>query len=142
MDKKIEIGNGVRFKYSLWDLEGKQIWDSELPMYSVIGTNELLPIVESNLVGMHIGESKRIIVNPEDGFGPRDENLIIDIDRSSILGEINVADYVTTRIKNRIVTAEVVSLTDEKVKLDLNNPLAGKGFIFEVVITEIKLIEN
>ena len=142
MTKNVQKGDGVRFSYTMWDLEGKQIWESEFPMYSEIGSNALLPIVENSLIGMHIGENKRIVVNPEDGFGARDENLIIDIDKSSINGEINVGNYVTTRIKNRIVTAEVLSMTDDKVKLDLNNPLAGKGFIFEVVIVDIKLIES
>lgn len=142
MDKKVEIGNGVRFKYTMWDLDGKQIWDSEVPMYSVIGANDLLPIVESNLLGTHIGESKRIIVNPEDGFGPRDENLVIDIDKSAIKDEISIGNHVTTRIKDRIITAEVISISDDKVKLDMNNPLAGKGFIFEFVVVDIKTIEN
>src|SRR5262249_32594174 len=56
--------------------------DGGEPIVYVHGYGMLVPGLEAGLAGMHAGDEKEIVVPAVEGFGERDEDLIVEIDRA------------------------------------------------------------
>ena len=55
---------------------------SARPMKIKVGDSELPPTVEMAVVGMKKGESKKIRVAPDEGYGPRLKDLLHEVPRT------------------------------------------------------------
>lgn len=70
----IADGKQVSLEYTL-TLEDKSQIDSNVgkePLVFTQGAHEIIPGLEKKLFGMKVGESKKIEVSPEEGYGPVD----------------------------------------------------------------------
>ncbi len=106
----------------------------------IIGHGDLLPEVEQAVIGMTPGESKTVIVPKGKGYGPRRDELIQVIDRN---------DYpkgITPRVGQKIrlpaddydvLNATVIEVTDSKITVDINHPLADQDILFQITLVEI-----
>jgi len=106
------------------------------PMLVAIGWNWLLAALEEEMVGMKVGESKTIEVPPEKGAGPRDPNLIKKIPLTKLQkqgAKGYKGEEITFGRERGIVTASL----GRTVRVDFNNPLAGKTLIFDITVKEI-----
>ncbi len=106
------------------------------PMLVAIGWNWLLAALEEEMVGMKVGESKTVEVPPEKGAGPRDPNLIKKIPLMKLRKQ-GARGYkgeeITFGRERGVVTAEL----GRTVRVDFNNPLAGKTLIFDITVNKI-----
>lgn len=136
----IETGKKVKFNYTL-SVDGEVVDSSEQagPFEYTHGNNEIPPGLEVELMGLKAGEKKNIVVPPEVGFGPVDENAIVEVPRSRLPeGEVQVGAVLETQTASGdVLQAELVELKDDKAVLNFNHPLAGKTLTFDVEITEI-----
>ena len=97
-----------------------------------LGENQLPPTVENTLVGMTAGESRKVRVPPEEGYGARQKELLQTIGRNSlppsitpkpgmILGLNVVKDGVNVQVPATVMEVK----SDNTVLIDYNHPLAG-----------------
>lgn len=110
------------------------------PLKFVVGFGQVIPGFETALIGMKVGEEKSIHIKCEDAYGERNDKLQQEVPRSAIPKDLVVK--VGTKLALRaptgqVVPAEVISVTDEKVKLDLNHPLSGKDLNFKLKVVSI-----
>jgi peptidylprolyl isomerase len=106
------------------------------PMLVAIGWNWLLAALEEELIGMKTGEKKTIEVPPEKGAGPKDPNLI------KTIAKVKLDKHGVKAIKGEEVNfgreqGVIIQVLGRTVRVDFNNPLAGKTLVFDVTVREI-----
>jgi len=123
-------------------LDDGQVFDSSEgrePLEFVVGSGQLIPGFEKALNGMSPGEEKTVTLEPEDAYGPYEDDLVIDGPRSSFpAGEIRVGQSYTVQLaKGDEAEARVLSVTADRVKMDFNHPLAGKRLTFRLRVVSV-----
>jgi FKBP-type peptidyl-prolyl cis-trans isomerase SlyD len=114
--------------------------DSE-PIQFLQGVGQILPALEKRLYGMEVGDQKTIILNPEEGYGLLDEEAYADYDRSEFPAEIPLKPGVELQIKDEEGTnhyARIEAVDARNVRLNFNQPLAGKELTFKVRIVALR----
>ncbi len=150
---KIAANKFVSAEYDLY-VDGEKEGELELmekatanePLSFVFGVGMMLPKFEENLFGLAQGDTFDFTINNEDAYGPYIDENVIDLDRSvfEIDGKLdeemvyagNVVPLMDTE-GNRL-NAEIVEVGTEKVKVDLNHPLAGETLHFKGKVLEVR----
>jgi FKBP-type peptidyl-prolyl cis-trans isomerase SlyD len=142
--KTIQSNARVVLEYTLRDDKGVVLDSSDAddgePIVYVHGYGMLVPGLEAALVGLAVGEAKDVIVTPEEGFGDRDEELVLEIDRSEFPDPKNVSledEVVAESPDGDEVPMRVVEVKKDTVVVDANHPLAGVTLRYSVKVTEV-----
>ena len=106
----------------------------------VLGSHQVFPALEEALLGLKIGDTKQVVLNPEEAYGPvvPDAYREVDIDTvpapyrytGAVLGVQDPAGGVYP-----IRVHEIKK--EEKVVLDFNHPLAGHALGFDVKVMDV-----
>jgi FKBP-type peptidyl-prolyl cis-trans isomerase SlyD len=134
----------VVLEYTLKDDKGEVLDSSDAedgePIVYVHGYGMLVPGLESALMGLALGEAKDVTVSPDEGFGDRDDELVLEIDRSDFPEpkNVNIGDEVVAESPDGDeVPMRVVEVKEETVIVDANHPLAGVTLRYSVKVKEI-----
>lgn len=114
--------------------------DEGEPLVFVLGTAQVIPGFENAIYGMNTGDRKTVVIAAGDGYGPREEALVMNIDRGQIPAEIEVEvgqRLQMERSDGETMRVTVTHVTDEIVTLDGNHPLAGEDLTFEITLVRI-----
>lgn len=150
---KITANKAVSAEYELYvdgenegELELMEKATVEQPLSFVYGVGMMLPKFEENLFGMQVGDKFDFVINTEDAYGEYDDDSVIDLDKAifeidgkiddEVIFEGNVVPLMDSE-GNR-VNAQVVSINDTHVKVDLNHPLAGENLHFKGSVLEVR----
>jgi FKBP-type peptidyl-prolyl cis-trans isomerase SlyD len=138
----IEKGSTVKIDYTLKDDKG-EVLDSNSgkePLAFRQGAQQIIPGLDKALLGMKVGDTKKVVVKPEEGYGKVDPKAEAEVPREALP---EGAAVVGTRLMARgqdgnphPVTVKVVK--DKTVVLDLNHPLAGKTLVFDIKVVSIE----
>jgi peptidylprolyl isomerase len=111
------------------------------PLRIFIGEKAVILGLEEGLLGMRIGEKKKIVVNPNKAYGKYHNDLVQEMPLSKIPPEVTpVKDMVFTQQSRsgRTIYTKVIQVNRDTVIIDLNHPLAGKTLVFDLVVMDIK----
>lgn len=114
------------------------------PMRVKIGKSDLPPTVENALRKMNIGDTQKIRVPPEEGYGPRQKNLLQTIESQEMVDSIKpmpgmiLSLNVTKDGEEQKVPATVIEVEGAKVTIDYNHPLAGHHLTYEIELIDIE----
>ncbi|HEX9341102.1 MAG TPA: FKBP-type peptidyl-prolyl cis-trans isomerase [Thermoplasmata archaeon] len=100
----------------------------------VVGRGRLFEGLEEALLRATLGEPKEVVIPPEKGAGARDPRLVeLRTEREFLRQEINpeVGMEVSIKGKHGVVTA----VSAGRVRVDFNNPLAGKTLKYAFRVT-------
>ena len=124
-------------------LEDGTVFDSSVnrdPLQFTLGEGLLIPGFEQAVLGMSPGKSTTAEVSADEAYGPHRQEMVVEIDRQEFpphlqpeVGQqlqIPQSDGRTTRL---IVT----DVSEQKVTLDANHPLAGRDLTFDIQLLEI-----
>ncbi|MGD8255108.1 MAG: FKBP-type peptidyl-prolyl cis-trans isomerase [Syntrophobacterales bacterium] len=115
------------------------------PFEFTIGEKNVLPKFEGAVIGMKEGESKTVLIAPEDAYGVRDEKRVFTAEKSEI------PDHITPEVGKKIqvqmgsgqmAILTVLEVSEDKVTFDANDPLAGEELTFEIKLLEIVVKEE
>ena len=139
---KVQDGQVVSMDYTLLvDGEVLDTSSGHEPLEFLQGSGNIIPGLEQELYGMAVGESKKVIVQPEEGYGILDPDAFVDVPReqfpSNIPLEVGIEIQVTDQGGNPM-NARIDSVETDTVKLDFNHPLAGKELSFAVKIADLR----
>jgi len=137
----VTVNSTVKVNYT-GKLENGDIFDSSLnegrePLIAKLGMGKLIRGFEAGLVGMTIGESKTIEIEPKDAYGLVSEDMIVEVPIDNIPKGAKVGDMLQSMTNAGPVNVSVISVNEKTVTLDANHPLAGKKLIFELEVLEI-----
>lgn len=114
------------------------------PLRTQIGNNDLPPTVEEALCQMTVGERRKIRVPPEEGFGPRQKDLLQTIDNQNMIDTLQPKPGMVLALKidkdgvEEKVPATVISVEGSLVTVDYNHPLAGHHLTYELTLLDIQ----
>lgn len=114
------------------------------PFQVTIGASELPPTVENALVGLEVGQQRKIKVTPDEGYGPRQKDLLQTIGNKAFIEKINpkpgmiLSLKVTREGQDHQVPATVIEVKEDSVVVDYNHPLAGHNLTYEITILDIQ----
>jgi peptidylprolyl isomerase len=111
------------------------------PVEFTIGKGEVISGFENAVIGMEVGEEKTVKVPPEEAFGERQEELVINVNRSHFPEHITpvIGEQLQIGLKGSDpINATVVDLSEDTVTLDGNHPLAGYTLINNILLIAIK----
>jgi len=107
----------------------------------------MLPLFEEALKGKKTGDKFDFRIGCEDAYGPYDTDAVLTLDKKLFYngdGEFDDERVVVGQmvpmqtVDGQIVRAMVVEITDDKVTIDLNDPLAGENLHFVGEILEVR----
>ncbi len=133
----------VSIHYTLTDDDGETLDTSSGgdPLMYLHGAGNLIPGLEKALAGKSVGEQLEATIQPEDGYGAVDSELVQlvpheafeDIDEIEVGMELEADD---PEGESRLVVVQEV--TEEGVLIDGNHPLAGQVLHFDVTVANIR----
>ncbi len=141
-DLKVQDGQVVSMEYTL-RVDG-EVLDSSAghgPLEFLQGAGNIIPGLEQELYGMGLGESKKVIVQPEDGYGEIDPQAFVDVPRDQFPSDIPMEEGVEIQVTDESgqpMSARIDFVSDDSVRLDFNHPLAGKELHFDMKIVSMR----
>lgn len=135
-------GDTVKIHYT-GKLQDGTIFDSSAgrePLSFTIGSGHVIPGFEEAVIGMAENETKNVTIPVDQAYGPRNEELLINVPRNQVPADINPEKGQRLQIQgpgNQPVLVVVTEVNDEYIVLDANPPLAGKDLIFDIELVEI-----
>lgn len=138
----VRAGKLVSIEYTL-RLDDQIVLDTNVggkPLSYIHGLEQLMPGLEKGLKGLAVGESKKIIVPPEEGYGPVDAHAYMEADKSRIPPEsLKIGALVEGQDSTgRPIYPRIKEIGEKEVILDYNHPLAGQVLYFDVKVLDIQ----
>lgn len=138
----IKNGDRVKVHYT-GKLKDGEIFDSSLerePLEFIVGTGQLIAGFENAIRGSEPGDKITVKIDPEQGYGQPDQDLVFSVSRAQVPDHIPLKVgtplQLTSEKGNMDVT--ITEVGPEEITLDANHPLAGKDLEFEIEILEAK----
>tara|TARA_R100000008_G_scaffold85545_2_gene75778 strand:- start:868 stop:1299 length:432 start_codon:yes stop_codon:yes gene_type:complete len=141
---KVENGHNVKVHYVGTLEDGSEFDNSHNRGETLefeVGAGKMIKGFDSALVGMTVGESKKITLSPDQAYGERIEEAMQTVPKTTFPAEFSLEEGQVVRGANRAgqpMMAIIAELTNDEVVLDLNHPLAGKELNFEIELVEIQ----
>ncbi|NIM49936.1 MAG: peptidylprolyl isomerase [Gemmatimonadales bacterium] len=123
-------------------LDDGTVFDSSIdrdPIKFTIGDQTVIRGVEDAVVGLRVGEKKKVVIGPEDAYGPHLKDKVAVVDRSQLPDDLEprTGTILKGRSPKGTIMLTITDVTEDQVTLDANHPLAGKQLTFELEIMEI-----
>lgn len=131
------------YKGTLDNGEIFQIIEKETPMVVKIGNSDIPPTLEQSIMEMKVGQTRKIRVSADEGFGPRQKDLVQTIDSEEMIKSINPKPGMILSLKvdkdevEEKIPATVIKVDGSKITVDYNHPLAGHHLNYDLTLTEI-----
>ena len=139
---KIANNTVAAIDYTLTNAKGEVIDSSEgmEPLSYLHGAQNIIPGLERELDGLVVGDEKSVVVQPADGYGVHDENLIVTVSRERIEAEaqVEVGMRFHAQTPAGIRVMRVVKVEDDTVTFDGNHELAGETLHFKVKVIAVR----
>ncbi len=135
-------GDAVKVHYTGKLTDGTVFDSSEgrEPLAVELGAGQVIPGFEKGLMGMAVGETKTITIDPEEAYGQKREDLVVDVDKSNFPENIKPAIGERLQVKQpdgSVINVQITQIEGDKVTLDANHPLAGQTLVFDVEMVAI-----
>lgn len=133
----------VTLFYELVDSDGNPLGESSSQLtYLHGGYSGIFPLVEEGLAGKAAGEEFSVSLQPADGFGDYDENLIRVEPKSVFPASIEIGMQFEGLPQgdedDRWVVYTVTDIADDTVVIDGNHPLAGERLYFKCTVKDVR----
>jgi FKBP-type peptidyl-prolyl cis-trans isomerase SlyD len=131
----------VTITYSLANKDGELLERSDEPhSYLHGGYGNVFPVVEKALEGKNVGDTVEVMMEPDDAFGDYDEQLVRVEERNVFPDNLEVGMQFEGHGESsgEVHVYTVTDITDDKVVVDGNHPLAGQSLRFQCKITEVR----
>ncbi len=116
----------------------------EKPMSIALGNSDLPPTLEAVISTMTPGESRKVRVPPEEGYGARQKDLLQTIDNQEMVDRIHPVPGMILSLKVeregevQPIPATVMEVNGSVITVDYNHPLAGHHLNYEVTLLDKK----
>lgn len=140
---KIANNSVATIHYTLKNADGEVLDTSENqePMHYLHGANNIVAGLEKALDGKSSGDSLSVVVQPAEGYGEYNPELIQELPKDMFTGvdtiEVGMEFHAQTP-DGGMQIIEVKSIDGDTVTVDGNHPMAGQTLHFDVEITDVR----
>ena len=138
----VVVGSKVKIHYT-GSFDNGEVFDSSRdaePLEFEVGTGQVIPGFDNAVVGMKLGETKKVHLPETEAYGPYNEEMVFDADpdqfKDGLLPEVG-QQFQTQLEDDTPLLLTVKSVENGKVVLDANHPMAGKSLNFELEVVAI-----
>jgi peptidylprolyl isomerase len=110
------------------------------PLKFTAGGGDVIGGFDQGVVGMAVGDKREIKITPDDGYGHRQDGLVVKMSKAEMTDGLDLKKGQLLRVNpsgTGEMVVEVVDVDDASVTLDGNHPLAGKELLFDVEVIAI-----
>ncbi|MGX8689295.1 MAG: FKBP-type peptidyl-prolyl cis-trans isomerase [Bacteroidaceae bacterium] len=144
MEKKfISLTYDLMLKDSDGQLYNYESATRERPFKFITGIGYALDLFESNVGNLNVGDSFQFEVPCAQAYGQYDKENVIELDKGIFLRNgvfddehVKIGAIIPLSDGQQTFNATVTNITDDKVTVDLNHPLAGEDLTFKGIILE------
>lgn len=139
---QVKEGDVVRVHYTGTLTNGEQ-FDSSVgrePLEFTVGAGQMIKGFDDAMPGMAVGEKKTINIQPEDAYGERSEDAIIQFPKENVPADMKLEPGMPLTLSNQQgqpVPVIVVDVLEDVIVLDANHFLAGQELVFDIELVEI-----
>ena len=138
----VQDGVVVSMEYTL-HVDGELLDSSEGqgPLQFLTGYGNIISGLENEMIGMKIGDSKNVIVQPAEGYGEFDDEAFMDVPRGQFPEDMPLAVDTELTVRDdegHARYARVDNIEGDTVRLDFNHPLAGAELHFSVKVVALR----
>ena len=139
---KIAENKVVTIDYTLTDTDGKILDKAENGSFAYLhGAFNIIPGLETALIGKIAGDSLEVAVEPADGYGERNESLSQTVSKEMFdqQEEIEVGrQFHAQSPDGEMLVITVIGVDGDNVTIDGNHPLAGVPLNFDVSVVDVR----
>jgi len=138
----VKEGDVVRVHYTGKLTTGEE-FDSSLgrePLEFTVGAGMMIKGFDDAMPGMAIGEKKTISISPDEAYGEKSEDAIIEFPKENVPADMKIEPGMSFELSNQDGSrfpVVVVEVKDDVIVLDANHALAGKELVFDIELVEI-----
>ncbi len=144
--KITEKGTFVKIRYHLCTGDGEYIKGDPREGFAYLefftGYKQVLPALESKLIGSGANEKLHLQFSPEESFGPYCPENVKEKDYESFPEGRNLQEGKWVMARDEITRTAygyfVKKKESDRIILDYNHPLAGKALIYDLEILEVR----
>ena len=111
------------------------------PLEFVVGGGQVIKGFDDAVTEMSVGEVKTITIPAEEAYGPKHDEMIIEVPHSQfaegLTPEVGMQLQSSNADGQPPTVVTVTAVNDDKVTLDANHPLAGEDLTFEIELVEM-----
>jgi FKBP-type peptidyl-prolyl cis-trans isomerase 2 len=136
-------GNKVQVHYT-GKLEDGTVFDSsegKAPLEFTLGEHQVIPGFEKGVVGMNEGENRTVNIPPDEGYGQRRDDLVIEVQKDSMPENVEPKEGMQLELQTaqgQRVPVVVSEIKGDTVELDANHALAGKELTFDIELVSVE----
>ncbi len=137
---KAKSGKDVSLHFTGF-LDNGNVFDTsegKTPISFKLGSDEVIPGFNEGIMGMEIGEVRRIEIPPERGYGIYHDDLIQKFSHTNFEGGVSEGLTVHGMVEGEMLTGTILDVAKEHVLVDFNHPLAGEKLTFEVKLISVE----
>ncbi len=138
----VKNGDNVKVHYTGKLVNGEKFDSSEgrEPLEFTVGAGMMIKGFDDAMPGMTLGEKKTINIAPEDAYGPRNPEAMIEFPKEQVPADMKLEPGMPLTLSDQAgnpVPVIVVEVKDEVIVLDANHFLAGQELIFDIELVEV-----
>jgi len=141
---KDSVRNGVvvSMEYTL-HVDNEEIDSSrgQDPLEFLTGHGNIIAGLEREMIGMKVGESRKVVVAPGDGYGEFDEEAFLDVQSDQFPQDMKLEEGLEMTVRDdsgQARYARVETIDGETIRLNFNHPLAGDELHFDVKVVNMR----
>lgn len=111
------------------------------PLEFEVGSGMVIKGFDDGVTGMSVGDKKTISIPPDEAYGPRQQEMVIEFPITNFPPDIKPEVGMTLNMhseQGHEVPVVITGITEEAVTLDANHPLAGQTLVFDLELVDIK----
>lgn len=117
-------------------------YDRDEPLAFTCMAGQMIPGFDAAVRDMAVGETVNVRLEPEEAYGPVNEDLIQTFPIKDLPGSERLAVgqqvMLTSAAGGRPFRATVTAKDDDTVTFDMNHEMAGKALNFEITLLEVE----
>ncbi len=139
---QVKAGDKIKVHYH-GKLTNGQTFDSSEgrePLEFEVGSGQVIKGFDDGVTGMAVGDKKTIEIPADEAYGPRNEEMVIDMPKERFPAEMVLEigmPLMMTDGQGQNFQVVITEIKENTVMLDANHPLAGQTLIFDLELVEI-----
>jgi peptidylprolyl isomerase len=113
---------------------------SREPLEFQLGIGQVIAGFDQAVEGMSIGETRRVVIPPDQAYGEYRDELVFTVDRTDLPGGLDPEvgeQYQMAQPGGQTIVVTVRDANEKQVVFDANPALAGEELTFEIELVTI-----
>ncbi|MCU7808771.1 MAG: peptidylprolyl isomerase [Candidatus Thiodiazotropha sp. (ex Semelilucina semeliformis)] len=132
----------VTIEYRMMDSKNELVDSSDYsdPLSFIQGREMVFAAIEKRIEGCQAGDRREFVLEADEAYGPRNEELIrvIPRDRFNYDGMVEVGMTFSAGTPTNRKPVTVIEVNEDEITVDANHPLAGGCLNIDLIVVDVR----